>query len=1202
MKRVPPVAEGSFAVLDNVRRRIRWIVACSGASLSLAVLLLGMMAAGWLDWWLRIDDVGVRVLLALAVWGVAGMTCWRFLWGPLRTSLSDVFLAEQIERRYPGLGGCLSSAMAFRQAQCAAEIGSPELQRRIIAQAERELQHVDATQIVTARPVRSLVLTGMISCTLAALCLLAYPGESATAVRRLVWPWGHHPWPQTTVLQLVRPDGSLVLWDSAEPWRMVRGDILELFVENARGRLPEQVWLETRLSAETVPTRELLPKSPASSRAARDRAALNLTAIRGPIDFRVTGGDDHSMPWHTLEVIDPPTIHHYEIEITPPEYTRQAPAVLAAGSTEIRGWLGSRVRISASASRPLRSVTLQGRDRPPQPLPLSDDGRRWTAQFLIEKPDSTAVWFQLRDREGFTEREPLQFDVRGDIDALPAVTLVAPASDQVVTPDAQVPVEIDARDDLGVRELRLVWQRREEPQQSAPIFQYVEPQAAVHETFSWNLADLELSPGDRVSFRVEARDACTIGPEHVAKSAPRTLIVASPIEKRAELQARASELLEELKEAAALQSRLREQTVELHSQLATTGGLRPPDRDLLQRLELDQRNLSSRLSGGAASLAEQAERLRAEFQSNHLADPDTETGLEQLSQQLRELTRTTMPQLAHELTQAGKLLSADNPAAPSADPPEPQPAARSPESEAAAQSLELAARHQTDVIDTLNELESLLAEWRGQRDVGRALMELAREQQALLNATAEVGAQTVAKSAAELSPQQRADLARLSARQRRQAERIQQLEEQLQQLAQEWRAQDEAAAQAAADAAQELQSAQTQAHARQAAQDIAANRIGPAGALQRAVQETLTALQREWSEQEPDDTKQFVKELQGLADQAASLADQHEQLRKRIDNPDVPSAELALRAAELRRQAQRLTRQLERLRLRRTAEHARNAAEHLRRLERAAADDDDVDQLRQEHAQAGEELEELQRQLQQDRRSAEERLAREEFERIARALAALLQRQKSAIAETQRLEQERLARGQWTRGQLRSLKDLADVERNLAEETQSLAKTFEPAAALKAALTRIGASLQRAADRLAERLTDEVTLRWQRDAERRLEQLIAAWRQPEPEAPSPNPSAPPDDASRGETAEPPGESIPLHVQLHLLRNWQADCLERTARWHAAHPDGTNLSDEDQSELDQLADEQGELARLAQDLADRLSAARAAAAPSEPSTP
>jgi len=1179
--------------LRALRSRIRRLIWWSGASCCLTALFGGLVFAGGFDWWLRIDDPGLRTLLAATMWCVVGVTLWRTLLGPLRAPLSDVFLAEQIERRYAGFAGRISSAAAFRSADCSPQLGSPELQRMIIAEAESELEHVDPRQVAPTRWLQPMAVSGLAMCAVAIALLGAFPLEAATAVRRLVWPWGHHPWPQATVLRLLARDGTPLTRDPHEPWQLVRGDTLELLVENERGRLPEAVWLETRLAPDVPPLREALQRVPtaADGKSGRDRARISLPAVHGPLEFRAVGGDDRSMPWHSLHVVEPPTLTAHEIQITPPEYTGQSIQVLPQGSTQIRGWLGSKVKITATADRPLHSVHFTGRDRAPLPLTLSSDGLAWMVEFTIEKPDPSAVWFQLRDRQDFTEREPLQFSVRGDIDAWPQVSLQQPATDLMVTPDAEVPLEVEAQDDLGIRTLRLAWLRNDEPQETLPLFEYAELRTETHETASWKLSEWKLSPGDRVVFRIEALDACTIGAEHVAKSGPRTLLVESPQDKRSELQARTGELVEDLRDAAELQTRLRDQTQEVQTQLQTTSQLRPQERDLLRRVEFDQRNLAARLNGGPTSLAERAGQLQSEFESNGLSDPETQTGLEQLTTHLRELTRTTTPQVTHELTQAGKLIAGD------ADktPEDSQNASKIDQetAAAAAQALAEAARHQADVIDALSDLQSLLSEWRGQRDIGREVSGLVEEQDQLLTATSELGAQTIAKSAAELSPQQRADLAKLAARQRRQAERIGQLQQQLQQLHKAWQDQELTAAEAAGDAAERLQDAEAEARARQAAGDIAANRLGQAGELQRAIRDALAELQREWNEQQPDDAEMLVKRLEGLERDAQSIAQDHDELRKRNDgaaqpSPDKPSP--AEQAAELRRRTQRLERQLERLRLRRAAETARRAADRLRSREKMSSDD--AEERRQAEQEAAQELEQLQQELAQERRSAEERLAQEQFERIAQSLEAFKNRQLGVIAETERLEQEREARGQWTRGQLRSLKDLADVERGLAEEARNLVRQLEGATTLEAAMNYVVRSMSTAAGRLAERQTDAVTLRHERDAVRRIEQLLAAWNaRPSIDESASDQEQPQQSSEEDKPAGPPGEAVPTRVQLQLLRNWQADCLERTAAWHKEHPDPSKLSESEQAELQQLADEQGELAKLAQELVDAIQSSR-----------
>jgi len=83
------------------------------------------------------------------------------------------------------------------------------------------------------------------------------------------------------------------------------------------------------------------------------------------------------------------------------------------------------------------------------------------------------------------------------------------------------------------------------------------------------------------------------------------------------------------------------------------------------------------------------------------------------------------------------------------------------------------------VLGSLEDLLQDLSQWRSEYDAAREVSDLIAQQEALKDKTGELGKQTLTRSRERLSPQERADLSRLSERQKKQADQFDQLQSRL---------------------------------------------------------------------------------------------------------------------------------------------------------------------------------------------------------------------------------------------------------------------------------------------------------------------------------------------------------------------------------------------------------------------------------------
>lgn len=1294
--------------LADLRSRVRMLTWVSGVCWILVVLLGGLLVTGTLDWLVHFDDSGTRLVFGLGLLGGAGWMFWRRLVAPLRERLSSSFLAGRVESRFPGLKNRVLSAVEFLEHRIDSKLGSAELQKVVIGQAILDLDRIEAADVVETKAVRSVTIASLFIFAIALTILVLHPVEAATSVQRLMFPFSNVPWPRAVELQLLRPDLSVMSQPTDEPIKIARGDTLELYVCNTRGRLPEHVWFEYRAGDDGQVVREPLRQTTVRDEKGRSRetAVISWVAVGGTMLFRACGGDDNVMPFRRVEVVPPPYIESLQVTVRPPAYSRRTVEQLPPGVGHVQGLLGTKVEVVATSHEALKSARLRIGDHPPAPIKIDDNGRTFTVSFEIQDALAGNYWFELTDRQGFTDREAVRYELRGIADGIPEVSIEEPVADILLTADAELPAKVLAKDDLGLREVRITYQvGDEETLRTIPLFNHTsqiadrqasdapQDQQAVgsplgpqrHEAdYVWKMAELNPAPGTRIVFRAEATDDYDLSQPHLGKSVPRTITIVSREEKQKELATRVGDLLDDLRQAAQLQQRAMQQTVELQTQLEKVGELRPQDLDQLQRTELDQRQTASRLTQPSDGVASQAKQLLNEFRANNVNDAGTEQRLERLTNELGRLERDEFPEAERSLTRAQKLAErqqAENEDVAAGSQPDPEQNStpsdsssakdknprssrqqnsssdeksapknggkaaqaskestrsdenpgksppdsaakgaqdnpkRSPDQQKAArpgkdsssveksieEALNEAQIQQSRSLETLQDLQDSLAEWRDRRDVSRDLSSVISEQEAVQKEATEMAQRTMTKSSAELTKQEKAELNKLAARQKKVADQLDQFRKQLEQTADSLQKNDPDAAGNLNDASQELKTQETSSKLQDAAQDIADNKMGTAAEAQQQALDELRDVERMVKRQGNEDTEQFLKqtqdalqEFQQLRQEQQDLADQAEELGKQGDSPEKQEQmqDLMEKQEELTERMAKAERKLERLRLHGPAAAANRARKRLSEMMKHMQDaGDDDGEMQQAMDEALDDLEQVERELVLEKRIAQERLAFEQLEKLEDELKALRAQQQTVIAETIRLEEAKGERESLTRGQLKTLKELADTERSLQHASEQLQQRMASADVFQLVLKRLTRALTVAGDKLAERDTSPVTQSFQQDAIRKIDSLLAVLKQEQKKQEKPNPAEKPEELAnepneqeeKPEEAQPPGDVIPQLAQLKLLKTLQEEYLERTEQLEKFRGKDGKLPESMEAEKIELAREQVELADYARDL-------------------
>ena len=1174
--------------IGAVRRRAGRLVWTFGLSRLATTLVAVLLLAGMADYLVRYQDRGVRVILSLAALGAAAWALYRFGQTVRGARFRDLDVALKIERRFPQLQDRLASTVQFlHEREDDPLAGSAALRRALIGQTAGEIDGLDLSQALEPSPARRALTTAAAVGALSLIVVALHPASSRTALSRLFNPINHVAWPQLNHLTVKNPVR-----------RLAAGQAFEAAVVDAEGvALPEEVWLHLRYRGEGDTSSETVEPM----RFAGGEMIARKENVSQPFAYRAAGGDDDSMPWIELEVVEPPQIEQLSITLHYPEYTGWPPE---SGDRHIHALTGTRVEMHGRATKPLSSASLEIDDGPSIRAAVSPDGYAFSApapggeQFIVAK--SGEYWIKLADRDGFAGGEQVRYEIRAQEDLAPAVTLDEPSANIFVTPQAVVPLKIAVKDDLAIKQIAFCFSRSDKSDVGDESFTLYEGPPRIEKRAArrpagelsagesrslehrWELGPLELKPGVQLIVYAAATDYRPL----VGESQPRRLTVIATNELAERLAERQNFVLGELARMLKLQREAREQISGLEIQLRDVGELGKQDLDHLQGAELTQRQIDRGLVSPGEGVASQIAGLLAELTNNKVDSPDVERHMRRLLNELQRLGEQELPLISREMTSALKSSQAD---AAGSEADRTAKRKRGPD-QPAGRALTAAGEHQDNVIRSLEQMLGELSEWDNYRRFHREIGQLRHDQEAVNEQTAELGRQTLTKDFKDLTSQQQADLKKLAARQLELSRQFDKIEQRMQRMGEELEGRDPLAAGAITDALAEARERAVGGQMREAGRQLGENQLGQAQGKQSQIAENLQEVLDILANRRERELTRLVKKLRDAERKLAGLRDAQEGLRKKFQEAEKLADEgqrqrelerLSREQRQLQQQAERLGRQLERLQAERASRSmARGGAKMGQAGEQGQQGAAEAAADQAEAAQK--DLDDAQRQLAEARRQAEQDLADEQLARLEDSLKSVEERQTHTLAETRRYDEMRESQGDLTRAQWISVGDLVRQQQGLEAETRELAEKLS-AKAFQFSLTGIAREMAAAAALVGRRQLGVPAQDAMHHALARLAQLISALKPDQDDEPAnEEPEAPGGENGSGGQQ---GDALRMVAELKLIGLMQAELNERTKALEETRRKTGELTPDERQTYAELSEEQGKMADLMLDLVE-----------------
>lgn len=463
----------------------------AGLALFLGLLLLGANSERWLPG----NEALVRwsILFAMLIPSVA------LVLGLLirtRHHLGDLLgLCHKLERLLGSSRENMASGYQLLHPDARTQADETML-ARLEADAEK-MAEAAALKVPPSRLARrSLGVGAIFLCLHAILCLI--PGyQYPLMLARVILPWQSLEQPAFTRIEV-----------SATPAFLPRGDDLPVTVALS-GRIPERAhiaWTHDPKANEWQRT--------ALQRTGRTSFLHYFVDLPESLSFRVEAGDAIS-PEQTVKVVDRPAMDAVQVEVEWPDYTgRSRETFTGEEALDLRAVTGSSFTVKVRPSQETTNASLRlERDGESELIPLETGDDGW-AKIPLSELTTSLIWTaELTDEHGFENADRDAYRITVMEDAGPQVRLIAPDNSMAVHPSETVPLEIQAEDDFGLRQVDLIYRRNPDPDiPRSPERMVV--RTLEEETIETKLAhpveirasELGGMPGDVIEIEAEVRD------------------------------------------------------------------------------------------------------------------------------------------------------------------------------------------------------------------------------------------------------------------------------------------------------------------------------------------------------------------------------------------------------------------------------------------------------------------------------------------------------------------------------------------------------------------------------------------------------------------------------------------------------------------------------------------------------------------------
>ncbi|MFN0150500.1 MAG: DUF4175 family protein [bacterium] len=354
-------------------------------------------------------------------------------------------------------------------------------------------------------------------------------------------------------------------------------------------------------------------------------------------------------PLYRVSVARAPMLLSFEKRYAFPAYTGMPERVVEEGDGHLKALRGTQVALTLKSGGPMSRGLIRMNSGQQIVLEIGATGSAnvATAMLTIGNPDRYQV--SLWDTQGNPAEVSPIFDIEPVADEAPIVTLINPASDTTMSREMMLDVAAGAIDDFGISKMSLVFTKGDEGETRVPMFQG-RGGIELDKEFVWDLSEIELLPGEAITYFVEAWD--NDGVLGAKRGQSRTLSIRFPTlaeiydEVDEEETGQTETLTEAFESSMDLKERVESMVRDLKREKESTTSWQKKEE--LENILKEQEEVAEELGRVAEELDQTMEKL----ERNNLVNPEVLEKLAEIRKLVEEVATDEMKAAMQKLREA----------------------------------------------------------------------------------------------------------------------------------------------------------------------------------------------------------------------------------------------------------------------------------------------------------------------------------------------------------------------------------------------------------------------------------------------------------------------------------------------------------------------------------------------------------------------